>query len=53
MHSGEIIAEGESNIILGNKDARKFYLETRLNINGGASRVRTTTSSLPATRSPK
>jgi len=26
MHSGEIIAEGESNIILGNKDARKFYL---------------------------
>ena len=26
MHSGEIIAEGESDIILGNKDARKFYL---------------------------
>ena len=26
MHSGEIIAEGESNIILGNKEARKFYL---------------------------
>ena len=26
MHSGEIIAEGESNKILGNKDARKFYL---------------------------
>ena len=26
MHSGEIIAEGESNVILGNKDARKFYL---------------------------
>lgn len=26
MHSGEIIAEGESNTILGNKDARKFYL---------------------------
>ena len=24
MHSGEIIAEGESNVILGNKDARKF-----------------------------
>jgi lipopolysaccharide export system ATP-binding protein len=26
MHSGEIIAEGESDKILGNKDARKFYL---------------------------
>ena len=26
MHSGEIIAEGESDNILGNKDARKFYL---------------------------
>ena len=26
MHSGEIIAEGESEIILGNKEARKFYL---------------------------
>ena len=26
MHSGEIIAEGESDIILGNKNARKFYL---------------------------
>tara|TARA_Y100000816_G_C25986645_1_gene515333 strand:- start:65 stop:817 length:753 start_codon:yes stop_codon:yes gene_type:complete len=26
MHSGEIIAEGDSNGILGNKDARKFYL---------------------------
>ena len=26
MHSGEIIAEGESNKILGNEDARKFYL---------------------------
>tara|TARA_B100001029_G_C15052829_1_gene452072 strand:- start:45 stop:797 length:753 start_codon:yes stop_codon:yes gene_type:complete len=26
MHSGEIIAEGESDQILGNKDARKFYL---------------------------
>jgi len=26
MHSGEIIAEGESDIILGNKEARKFYL---------------------------
>ena len=26
MHSGEIIAEGESDIILGNSDARKFYL---------------------------
>ena len=26
MHSGEIIAEGESDKILGNKEARKFYL---------------------------
>ena len=26
MHSGQIIAEGESDKILGNKDARKFYL---------------------------
>ena len=26
MHSGEIIAEGDSSVILGNKDARKFYL---------------------------
>ena len=26
MHSGEIIAEGKSDIILGNKEARKFYL---------------------------
>ena len=26
MHSGEIIAEGESEKILGNKEARKFYL---------------------------
>ena len=26
MHSGEIIAEGDSNVILGNKNARKFYL---------------------------
>ena len=26
MHSGEIIAEGESSTILGNKEARKFYL---------------------------
>ena len=26
MHSGEIIAEGDSDIILGNKEARKFYL---------------------------
>ena len=26
MHSGEIIAEGESDIILGNKEVRKFYL---------------------------
>jgi lipopolysaccharide export system ATP-binding protein len=26
MHSGEIIAEGESETILGNKEARKFYL---------------------------
>jgi len=26
MHAGEIIAEGESDQILGNKDARKFYL---------------------------
>ena len=26
MHSGEIIAEGESDIILGNREARKFYL---------------------------
>ena len=26
MHSGEIIAEGDSNGILGNKEARKFYL---------------------------
>ena len=26
MHSGEIIAEGESDNILGNKEARKFYL---------------------------
>ena len=26
MHSGEIIAEGKSDVILGNKEARKFYL---------------------------
>ena len=26
MHSGEIIAQGESYEILGNKEARKFYL---------------------------
>ena len=26
MHSGAIIAEGESDTILGNKEARKFYL---------------------------
>jgi len=26
MHSGEIIAEGDSNKIIGNKDARKLYL---------------------------
>jgi len=26
MHAGEIIAEGESSVILGNKEARKFYL---------------------------
>ena len=26
LHSGEIIAEGESNEIIGNKDARKLYL---------------------------
>ena len=26
MHSGEIIAEGDSNTIVGNKEARKFYL---------------------------
>tara|TARA_Y100000992_G_scaffold282497_1_gene231052 strand:- start:44 stop:796 length:753 start_codon:yes stop_codon:yes gene_type:complete len=26
MHSGEIIAEGDSNEVLGNKEARKFYL---------------------------
>ncbi len=26
MHSGEIIAEGDSNAIVGNKEARKFYL---------------------------
>ena len=26
MHSGEIIAQGNSDIILGNKNARKFYL---------------------------
>lgn len=26
MHSGEIIAQGDSNEILGNKEARKFYL---------------------------
>jgi len=26
MHSGEIIAQGESDEILGNKEARKFYL---------------------------
>ena len=26
MHSGEIIAEGDSNSIVGNKSARKFYL---------------------------
>tara|TARA_Y100001970_G_C14067002_1_gene767225 strand:- start:46 stop:798 length:753 start_codon:yes stop_codon:yes gene_type:complete len=26
MHSGEIIAEGNSNSIIGNKEARKFYL---------------------------
>ena len=26
MHAGEIIAEGESDQILGNKEARKFYL---------------------------
>ena len=29
MHAGEIIAEGESNQILGNKEARKFYLGDR------------------------
>ena len=26
MHGGEIIAEGESDKIIGNKEARKFYL---------------------------
>ena len=26
MHAGEIIAEGDSNAIVGNKEARKFYL---------------------------
>ena len=26
MHSGKIIAEGMSDTILGNKEARKFYL---------------------------
>tara|TARA_B100000575_G_C23073798_1_gene618522 strand:- start:196 stop:945 length:750 start_codon:yes stop_codon:yes gene_type:complete len=26
MHSGEIIAEGDSDYIIGNKEARKFYL---------------------------
>jgi ABC-type lipopolysaccharide export system ATPase subunit len=26
LHSGEIIAEGESNKIIDNKDARKLYL---------------------------
>tara|TARA_Y100000816_G_scaffold218453_1_gene163512 strand:+ start:811 stop:1563 length:753 start_codon:yes stop_codon:yes gene_type:complete len=26
MHSGKIIAEGDSNEVLGNKEARKFYL---------------------------
>jgi ABC-type lipopolysaccharide export system ATPase subunit len=26
MHSGEIIAEGDSNQIIGNKNARKLYL---------------------------
>ena len=26
LHSGEIIAEGQSNEIIGNKDARKLYL---------------------------
>ena len=26
MHAGEVIAEGKSNQILGNKEARKFYL---------------------------
>tara|TARA_B100000886_G_scaffold27393_1_gene17384 strand:- start:54 stop:800 length:747 start_codon:yes stop_codon:yes gene_type:complete len=26
MHSGEIIAEGDTNSIVGNKEARKFYL---------------------------
>ena len=26
MHSGEIIAEGDSDTIIGNKEARKFYL---------------------------
>ena len=31
---GKIIAEGESITILGNEDARKFCLGTRLNING-------------------
>jgi lipopolysaccharide export system ATP-binding protein len=26
LHSGEIIAEGDSDKIIGNKDARKLYL---------------------------
>ena len=26
MHAGEIIADGESDRILGNKEVRKFYL---------------------------
>ena len=39
MHAGEIIAEGESDQILGNKEARKFYLETLSEFNGGASRI--------------
>jgi ABC-type lipopolysaccharide export system ATPase subunit len=26
MHSGEIIAEGEGSQILGNKEAKRFYL---------------------------
>ena len=32
MHSGEIIAEGDSETIIGNKEARKFYLGERFKV---------------------
>ena len=41
MHAGEIIAEGNNDKILGNKEARKFYLGDSFKFSGGASRTRT------------